>query len=61
MVPSGNYGLDWAMTDGSTYSGFGTGLTTDANGAATIQLDAIADNTTEGNEVYTFRLHQIFC
>ena len=57
MVPSGNYGLDWAMTDGSTYSGFGTGLTTDANGAATIQLDALADNTTEGNEVYTFRLH----
>ena len=58
MQAGGNYDQgDWAMTDGSSYGlGFGT-LTTNSSGAASLQLDAVSDSLTEGNELYTFSIH----
>ena len=57
-VAAGNYSSpsDFAMTDGSTYSALGS-VTTNSSGAATVQLDVVSDTTTEGNEVYSFRIH----
>jgi plastocyanin len=47
---------DWAITGGGTYQGFAN-ITTNSSGTASFQLDVVADNTTEGNETYTFSLH----